>query len=92
LNFSTTPPVPPEIDSISILEVNSRFWYTKGVLNVGLELYAIVEFGVNVGSWYLFLSSKCCLITIPVDKLVLAGTYPFIALNNELSKYLISLK
>ena len=46
-------------------------------------------FGVGVG--YLFLSSKCCLITTPDDKLVLAGTKSLIILNNELSKYLINL-
>ena len=85
MNFSNEPPVPPPSTSMEEPVIKFRGWdltdpdkaiflNVRGVLNPPSEVLAISEFGVTWGGLTLFLSSKCCLTTIPVETDVLAGT------------------
>ena len=75
-----------------MLPVNSIFSIIIGVFIPPEGVSAIVVPSLICTGRTLFLSSIVCLITIPVETLVRAGTYALIALNIELSKYPINLK
>lgn len=102
LNFSNVPPVPPK--NLSTGEpvvypltwdftdpVKIKFWSVTALLNPPSGVLAIVVFVLSWGGLTLFLSSRCCLTTIPVETEVLEGTYSLIVLNKELSIYFINL-
>ena len=102
--FGGTLPCKPLNLPILILPVISIFLYEIALfipVSVGERspaidpvsgVYAIIVFGLTLTGRTRLRSNIFCLIITPVVTLVRAGTYDLIALNKELSKYLINLK